>query len=54
MPFDWLKRMVQAAEAIPNTGVCGIHTVEGLEPEEEINGIRLHRSLSVFRNVSFR
>lgn len=51
MPFDWLKRMVQAAEAIPNTGMCGIHTVEGLEPEEEINGIRLHRSFTAFGNV---
>ncbi len=51
MPFDWLKRMVQAAEAIPNTGMCGIHCIESLPNEETINGQRIHPSFTAFGNV---
>lgn len=51
MPENWLKRMVEAAEAIPNTGMCGIHTVEGINPVETINGIQLHRQSAAFGNV---
>ncbi len=51
MPDNWLARMVDAAKAIPNTGMCGIHCVEGLGEKEIINGIEVHRSYTAFGNV---
>jgi GT2 family glycosyltransferase len=51
MPPAWLALMVRAAEAIPNTGMCGIHTVEGIEPAEIVNGVVIHKSYTAFGNV---
>lgn len=51
MPENWLKRMVEAAEAIPNTGMCGIHVVEGINPMTEINGQQIHIQDAAFGNV---
>lgn len=51
MPDNWLLHMVEAAKAIPNTGMCGIHCVEGLEPMTEINGIKVHVNFTAFGNV---
>lgn len=51
MPDNWLREMVNAAEKIPNTGMCGIHCVEGPGEPEEINGVTVHRKLTAFGNV---
>lgn len=51
MPDNWLLHMVTAAKAIHNTGMCGIHCVEGLEPMTEINGIKVHVNFTAFGNV---
>ena len=51
MPDDWLARMVEAAYAIPNTGTCGIHCVEGLPDRSYVNDIPIHISNMVFGNV---
>ncbi len=34
--------MVEAAYAIPNTGTCGIHCVEGLQDRSYVNDIPIH------------
>lgn len=51
MPNNWLARMVEAAKFIPNTGMCGIHCVEGLGNTETINGITIHPNFTAFGNV---
>lgn len=51
MPFDWLRLMVNHAEAIPQTGMCGIHTVEGAGDPIEINGLKVNQSFTAFGNV---
>lgn len=51
MPDGWLSAMVQAAEAIPNTGMAGVHTVEAFPPSEIINGVRVHPNYTAFGNV---
>lgn len=51
MPENWLFHMVTAAKAIPNTGMCGIHCVEGLGKDEWLNGIHIHRNYTAFGNV---
>lgn len=51
MPDNWLKAMVLAAVSIPNTGMCGIHCVEGLGDTETINGVTVHPSYTAFGNV---
>ena len=39
MPNNWLKNWIHAAETIPNSGMIGIHTVEGLAARTEVNGL---------------
>lgn len=51
MPENWLQRMVEAALTIPNTGMCGIHCVEGLGERTYIDGIPIHKADAVFGNV---
>jgi GT2 family glycosyltransferase len=51
MPDNWLLQMVTAAEAIPNTGMCGIHVVEGINEMQIINGIPVHVQDASFGNV---
>jgi len=51
MPNDWLGRMVQAMNTIPNSGMIGIHTVEGITEPVNINGIQVHLQDAVFGNV---
>jgi GT2 family glycosyltransferase len=51
MPNGWLAVMVDAVQKIPNTGMCGIHCVEGKEPVQIINGVAVHPSFTAFGNV---
>jgi GT2 family glycosyltransferase len=51
MPDNWLKAMVLAASLITNTGMCGIHCVEGLGNTETINGVTVHPNYTAFGNV---
>jgi hypothetical protein len=51
MPQNWLLKMCEAAETIPNTGIVGIHCVESLPPEKEINGLTVHPTFAPFGNV---
>ena len=51
MPYNWLLRMVQASLAIENTGMCGIHTVEGISEMKVVNGIPIHIQEASFGNV---
>jgi len=53
MPAGWLAAMVAAAQAIPNTGMCGIHCVEGLESPEPVNmgGVLVHPNFTAFGNA---
>jgi GT2 family glycosyltransferase len=51
LPNDWLKHMVHYAQTIPNTGMCGIHCVESLEDQTEMNGLMVHHAKIAFGNV---
>jgi GT2 family glycosyltransferase len=51
MPNDWLLRMVEACLHIPNSGMIGIHTVEGISERKVINGIPVHIQDASFGNV---
>lgn len=51
MPDMWLYRMVEAATAIHNTGMCGIHCVEGNGDLTVINNIRIRKNFTAFGNV---
>ncbi len=52
MPDNWLNRMVEAARAIPNTGMCGIHCVEGISDKQvTINGVNIRIANTSFGNV---
>jgi GT2 family glycosyltransferase len=51
MPENWLQRMVEAMLTIPNTGMCGIHCVEGLGERTYVDGIPIHKADAVFGNV---
>jgi GT2 family glycosyltransferase len=51
MPDGWLDAMVTAAKFIPNTGMCGIHCVEGDGKLTEINGIKVKTNFTAFGNV---
>lgn len=51
LPNDWLKHMVHYAQTIPNTGMCGIHCVESLENQTEMNGLMIHPANIAFGNV---
>lgn len=48
MPAGWLDRMLEAADAIPETGMSAIHCVEHLPEMQIINGIKVHPSWGVF------
>lgn len=51
MPENWLQRMVAIVSDIPNTGMCGIHCVEGLNPATELNGHSVHLTFTSFGNA---
>lgn len=51
MPSGWLRSMVDYVSAIPNTGMCGIHCVEGAGSPEVINGLTINRTFTAFGNV---
>jgi GT2 family glycosyltransferase len=51
MPNSWLERMVQAMITIPNSGMIGLHTVEGISELTTINGLQVHVQEAVFGNV---
>jgi GT2 family glycosyltransferase len=51
MPDNWLQRMVEAAYAIPNTGMCGIHCVEMIGERTYVQDIPIHKADAVFGNV---
>lgn len=48
MPDGWLAKMVEYAGKIENTGMAGIHCVEGLEP---VNELGVHPTYTAFGNV---
>lgn len=51
MPFNWLQRMVEVSSAIENTGMCGIHCVEGKGELSHIKGYSIHQNFTAFGNV---
>lgn len=51
MPDNWLKKMVEVSSAIENTGMCGIHCVEGQGDLSHINGHQIHKTFTAFGNV---
>lgn len=51
MPQNWLAEMVDYVRSIPETGMCGIHCVEGEGEETYINGKRVMRVPTSFGNV---
>lgn len=51
MPDNWLKTMVGYVSSIPNTGMCGIHCVEGAGSPENINGVLVNKTFTAFGNV---
>lgn len=51
MPFNWLQRMVEVSSAIENTGMCGIHCVEGKGELSHIKGHAIHQNFTAFGNV---
>lgn len=51
MPDNWLKHMVNALTHIPESGMIGIHCVEGLPDKQTINGIDLHLKKRIFGNT---
>jgi GT2 family glycosyltransferase len=51
MPINWLKRMVEVVSNIENTGMCGIHCVEGQGEFKHINGQAVYQNFTAFGNV---
>ena len=51
MPNNWLRTMIGYISDIPNTGMCGIHCVEGAGSPENINGVLVNRTPVAFGNV---
>jgi GT2 family glycosyltransferase len=51
MPDNWLKAMVEHANAIEQTGMIGIHCVESMGEEIEINGKKVFLTGCPFGNV---
>lgn len=41
MPDNWLFNFVRYATQIPDSGMIGIHTVEGVPASSEINGLKI-------------
>lgn len=50
MPDNWLFRMVEAAMAIPQTGMVAVHCVEQIGEVSTVNGINVHVQPKVFGN----
>lgn len=51
MPDNWLVKMIDTSRAIPNTGMCGIHCVEGKGDLITINDKKIMQSYTAFGNV---
>lgn len=51
LPDNWLAQMVHYAQTIPNTGMCGIHCVESLGHQIEMNGLMIHPTNCAFANI---
>jgi GT2 family glycosyltransferase len=51
MPVNWLQRMVEVVSNIENTGMCGIHCVEGQGELSHINGQLVNKTFTAFGNV---
>lgn len=51
MPDDWLAQMAHHASVIKQTGMCGIHTVEGQGDLTEYDGLKVYQSFTAFGNV---
>jgi glycosyltransferase involved in cell wall biosynthesis len=51
MPSNFLIHMIKYAEAIEESGMIGIHTVQPLPEVSFINGIPIHRIFTAFGNV---
>ncbi len=53
LPGGWLKQMVDAAMAIPQTGSVGIHCVEAITEMKELNGIKIHQVPVAYGSVLY-
>lgn len=51
MPEQWLAKMVHHAEAIPETGTCGFHTVENIGGLTNRGGLDVHEWPVAFGNI---
>lgn len=51
MPENWLAEMVSYAKTIPQSGMIGFHTVEGLPEVTRVNGLNIHKIFTAFGNV---
>jgi GT2 family glycosyltransferase len=51
MDENWLLEMVSHAQAIPETGMCGIHCVEDKGSMTTINGKLISKTFTAFGNV---
>jgi len=52
MPENWLNSVVEIYKQIPQSGIAGIHCVERLHPEVNINGLKVHEG-GVFGTMLF-
>jgi len=54
MTDGWMGKMVEYQKAIPETGICAVHTVEKLHDLKEINGKQVHLGAKVFGPKMYR
>ena len=48
LPSGWLARLVECNQAIPNSGVCGVHCLFGIPEAKTINGASVRPDECVF------
>lgn len=53
LPVGWLEHLVHVYNAIPDSGLVGIHCVETLHPPKDLNGIIIHEGHNVFGTMFF-
>jgi GT2 family glycosyltransferase len=53
MPMGWLQKAVEAASAIPHTGVAALYTVQSLYDPCHINDVKVYPGEIVFGNALY-
>jgi GT2 family glycosyltransferase len=48
LPYGWLRNLVECNKAIPNTGLAGLHCVQGLPSPRMHSGKMIHPSNDIF------